>query len=239
MKEGILLSWSGGKDSSLALWQMTSGRRYAVIALLTTVTEGYDRVSMHGVRLSLLQAQASSLGIQLEEVWIPKEASNEIYEERMKAALTRYKERGVNRVAFGDLFLRDIRAYREERLAQVGMEGVFPLWGRDTRELADEFIRAGFRAVVCCVDPRKLSGDFCGRDFDAAFLESIPATVDPCGENGEFHTFVFAGPIFRRPIPIARGQVVLRDGFYFADLAPGLQEQSVGGQGPGGDPLAL
>jgi len=222
MRRSVLLSWSGGKDSSLALWQMTRNREYEVKALLTTVTEDFNRVSMHGVRRSLLHAQASSLGMPLEEVWIPKKASNKIYEERMKEILTKYKERGIKQVAFGDLFLRDIRAYREERLAQIGMGGVFPLWGRDTRELAKEFIKVGFRAVICCVDPRKLPGEFCGRDYDSAFLESIPAAVDPCGENGEFHTFVFAGPIFSRAIPITRGQVVLRDGFYFADLIPGI-----------------
>ena len=145
----------------------------------------------------------------------------------MKEVLTKYKERGVKQVAFGDIFLRDIRAYREERLAGIGMGGVFPLWGRDTRGLANEFIRAGFRAVICCVDPRKLSGEFCGKNFDAAFLQSIPTTVDPCGENGEFHTFVFAGPIFRRAIPVTKGQIVLRDGFYFADLVPGTQNKNV------------
>jgi len=222
VKESILLSWSGGKDSSLALWQITRNRKYEVKTLLTTITEDYNRVSMHGVRRSLLHTQASSLGMPLEEVWIPRNASNEIYEQRMEEVLTKYKERGIKQVAFGDLFLQDIRTYREERLAQVGMRGVFPLWGRDTRELANEFIEAGFRAVVCCVDSRKLPGEFCGRDYDSAFLESIPATVDPCGENGEFHTFVFAGPIFRRAISITKGQVVLRDGFYFADLTTGI-----------------
>jgi len=227
VKKPILLSWSGGKDSSLALWQIVRNRKYDVQAILTTVTEGFNRISMHGVRRSLLHAQASSLGIQLEEVRIPKRASNAIYEERMKEVLTKYKERGVKQVAFGDIFLRDIRAYREERLAGIGMGGVFPLWGRDTRGLANEFIRAGFRAVICCVDPRKLSGEFCGKDFDAAFLQSIPTTVDPCGENGEFHTFVFAGPIFRRAIPVTKGQIVLRDGFYFADLVPGTQNKNV------------
>jgi len=221
LKESILLSWSGGKDSSLALRQLTTDQRYHVKALITTVTEDFNRVSMHGVRRSLLHAQASSLGIPLEEVWIPKNASNEIYEERMMEVLGRYKEKGIKRVAFGDLFLRDIRAYREQKLAQVGMEGLFPLWGKDTHELANEFIEAGFLAVICCVDPRKLSGEFCGRDFDAEFLGSVPATVDPCGENGEFHTFVYAGPNFRRAIPITKGSVVLRDGFYFADLIPG------------------
>ncbi len=218
MGADILLSWSGGKDSALSLREIARSGRYNVKVLLTTVTEGFDRVSMHGVRRDVLRAQASSLGLPLEEVWIPKNSSNEIYEARMKAALTRYKERGVEEVAFGDLFLRDIRAYREERLAQLGMRGIFPLWGRDTGGLAREFVEAGFRAVLCCVDPRKLSKEFCGMEFDTAFLESIPSSVDPCGENGEFHTFVYDGPIFSKRIPVSRGEVVLRDGFYFADL---------------------
>jgi uncharacterized protein (TIGR00290 family) len=216
----VLLSWSGGKDSSLALREIIGSRRYSVKALLTTVTEEFDRISMHGVRRSLLSAQATSLGLPLEEVWIPKSATNEIYEDRMRTVLTKYKDRGVECVAFGDLFLQDVRSYREEKLAQIGMTGMFPLWGRDTGKLAREFIETGFRAVVCCVDPRKLPGEFCGREYDKAFLKSIPATVDPCGENGEFHTFVYAGPIFSNEIPITKGQVVLRDGFYFADLVP-------------------
>jgi len=218
MTSGILLSWSGGKDSSLALREISASRRYEVEALVTTLTEQFDRISMHGVRRSLLQAQASSLGLPLEEVWIPRDASNQLYDERMKAVLVKYLERGVKEVAFGDLFLRDVRAYREDKLAQIGMKGAFPLWGKDTRELAKDFIESGFRAAVCCVDPRKLSGDYCGREYDAAFLRSIPDSVDPCGENGEFHTFVYAGPIFTKEIPIARGQTVLRDGFYFTDL---------------------
>jgi uncharacterized protein (TIGR00290 family) len=199
---------------------MIGNQRYNVKTLLTTVTQEFDRISMHGVRRSLLSAQASSLGLPLEEVWIPREASDEIYEDRMRRVLTKYKDMGIEQVVFGDLFLQDIRSYREERLAQIGMRGLFPLWGRDTKKLATEFIETGFRAVVCCVDSRKLPGEFCGRDYDASFLESIPATVDPCGENGEFHTFVYAGPIFGKEIPITKGEVVLRDGFYFTDLVP-------------------
>jgi len=214
------LSWSGGKDSALALQEVIRGQKYRVKALLTTVTEEYDRISMHGVRRSLLSAQASSLGLPLEEVWIPKKASNEIYEDRMRRVLTKHKDRGVEQVVFGDLFLQDIRSYREDRLARIGMRGIFPLWGRDTAKLAREFIGTGFRAVVCCVDPRKLPGEFCGKEYDAAFLESIPGSVDPCGENGEFHTFVHAGPIFSNELPITKGEVVLRDGFYFVDLVP-------------------
>ena len=214
------MSWSGGKDSALAPQEVIRGQKYSVKALLTTVTEEYDRISMHGIRRSLLSAQASSLGLPLEEVWIPKKASNEIYEDRMRRVLTKHKDRGVEQVVFGDLFLQDIRSYREDRLARIGMRGIFPLWGRDTAKLAREFIGTGFRAVVCCVDPKKLPGEFCGSEYDTAFLESIPSSVDPCGENGEFHTFVHAGPIFSNELPITKGEVVLRDGFYFADLVP-------------------
>ncbi|MGA2663836.1 MAG: ATP-binding protein [Nitrososphaerales archaeon] len=213
-----LLSWSGGKDSALALREVALGREHSVRALLTTVTSEFDRISMHGIRRSLLHAQASSLGLPLVEVWVPPNSSNETYEARMRAVLTGYKTRGVDHVAFGDLFLQDVRSYREDGLSQMGMKGLFPLWGRATEKLAREFIELGFRAVVCCVDPNKLPGEFCGREYDAAFLDSIPPTVDPCGENGEFHTFVYDGPVFRSEIPMAKGSVVLRDGFYFADL---------------------
>jgi len=203
-------------DSSIAVKASCAWRE----ALLTTVTEGYGRISMHGVRRELLTAQASSLGLPVEEVWIPKNSSNETFEARMRNVLTRYKEKGIEEVAFGDLFLKDIRAHREERLAQIGMKGIFPLWGRDTAKLARDFIETGFKAVLCCVDPRKLSKEFCGVEFDAALLVSIPDSVDPCGENGEFHTFVYGGPIFSNEIQMTRGKVVPRDGFYFADLIP-------------------
>jgi uncharacterized protein (TIGR00290 family) len=215
----VLLSWSGGKDSTLAL-RVLKSRGYLVSALLTTVTEGYDRVSMHGVRRALLRQQASSLGIPLEEVWIPRNSSNAIYERRMKAALEKYLARGVKRVAFGDLFLEDVRAYREKRLAEVAMEGVFPIWHRDTHRLARQFLTLGFRAVTCCTDPKRLSRGLCGVPYDSEFLDRIPKDVDPCGENGEFHTFVFDGPLFRRPVRFDVGKVVLRRGFYFADLVP-------------------
>jgi len=221
-REGLttdtLLSWSGGKDSALALLELTMGGEYDVKALLTTVTSGFDRISMHGVRRSLLHAQASSLGLPLEEVWIPPNSSNETYEARTRALLSGYRARGVDRVAFGDLFLQGVRSHREDGLAQIGMKGLFPLWGRDTKKLAREFVELGFRAVVCCVDPNELPGEFCGKEYDSALLDSIPSTVDPCGENGEFHTFVYDGPIFRTKIPVVKGSVVLRSGFYFADL---------------------
>jgi uncharacterized protein (TIGR00290 family) len=220
LAEDILVSWSGGKDSALALHQIMRGGEYKVRALLTTVTEEYDRVSMHGVRRRLLHAQASSMGLALEEVWIPKNSSNEVYEARMKAVLMKHRERGLRTVAFGDLFLRDIREYRESRLARIDMRGIFPIWGLDTNELPRDLLRLGFKATVCCVDPKRLGKEFCGRDYDDGFLRSLPPGVDPCGENGEFHTFVHGGPIFRKELSITKGEVVLRDGFWFADLLP-------------------
>ncbi|MDA4118439.1 MAG: adenine nucleotide alpha hydrolase [Thaumarchaeota archaeon] len=220
MAKSVLMSWSGGKDSALALQEVVGTGGCKVKAMLTTVTAEFERISMHGVRRTLLHAQASSLGLPIEEVRIPKNASNETYEEQMKAVLLRHKNEGVEDVVFGDLFLRDIRGYREDRLGQIGMHGLFPLWGRDTSELAIEFNERGFKAVVCCIDPRRLGKEFCGREFDRSFLESLPSGVDPCGENGEFHTFVYAGPIFKNDIAIAKGEVVLRDGYYFVDLLP-------------------
>lgn len=216
----LLLSWSGGKDSALTLRALLNSRRYRVKALLTTVTEEYDRISMHGVRRLLLRAQASSLGLPLQEIWITKNSSNAVYEQRMRATLEKYLEMGVTRVAFGDLFLADIRSYRETRLGEIGMKGVFPLWHRKTDRLARLFVDLGFKAVTCCVDSRTLSKDFCGILYDREFLNRLPEGVDPCGENGEFHTFVFDGPIFRRRINFDLGKVVSREGFYFADLLP-------------------
>jgi uncharacterized protein (TIGR00290 family) len=215
----LILSWSGGKDSALALGVLRARHR-DVTALLTTLTEEYDRVSMHGVRRSLLLAQAASLGLPLEEVWIPPDASNAIYEERMRAVLTKYLKSGVKQVAFGDLFLEDIREYRESRLKELGMEATFPLWHRKTERLAARFLKLGFKAVTCCVDPRRLSRDFCGVPYDEDFLARLPPGVDPCGENGEFHTFVFDGPLFSERVAFKAGEVVLRGGFYFADLIP-------------------
>jgi uncharacterized protein (TIGR00290 family) len=217
--EGALaLSWSGGKDSALALWTLRrDGREPA--ALLTTVTESYDRISMHGVRRTLLARQAESVGVPLVEVTIPPACSNEVYEQRLEQAFAGPVLRDIDTFAFGDLFLEDIRAYREERLAAAGRHGVFPLWGVDTTELAHEFIDAGFEATLICVDPRKLDPSFAGRPFDEQLLADLPPDVDPCGENGEFHTFVHAGPILTRPISCARGESVERDGFVFCDLS--------------------
>ncbi len=221
MPEDVLLAWSGGKDSALALYVLRQRADVRVAALLTTVTEGYDRVSMHGVRRALLERQAAALGLPLHVVTIPQQASMESYGARMEAALRAWQARGVNACAFGDLFLEDVRAYREANLARIGMKAIFPLWGRDTQELAAWFLALGFRAVVTCVDARRLDPALAGREIDADFLAQLPPHVDPCGENGEFHSFVCAGPIFRQPVPCLRGEVVARDThFYFCDLLP-------------------
>ena len=215
----LALSWSGGKDSALALWTL---RRWLLEpdALITTVTENYERISMHGVRRELLARQAELLGVPLVEVSIPPGCDNETYEARMDAAFAAAPLSAVQAVAFGDLFLEDVRAYREERLLAAGRRGVFPLWGRDTAALAQEFVDAGFEATLVCVDPRELDSSFAGRRYDERLLAELPAGVDPCGENGEFHTFVSAGPIFVEPIRVQRGEVVERDGFVFCDLIP-------------------
>jgi uncharacterized protein (TIGR00290 family) len=217
----IVVSWSSGKDAAYALYELQHRREYRVVGLLTTVTGPFARVSMHGVRVELLEAQAAHLGLPLHQVEIPSPCTNTVYEERMGRALERLKRSGVAGVAFGDLFLADVRAYREDRMRGTGLEPLFPLWGRPTDRLAREMIAAGFRATLVCVDPKQLSKDFAGREFDEALLRDLPRTADPCGERGEFHTFVHDGPIFRGSIPVVAGPVVEREGFVFADLTPG------------------
>lgn len=216
----VLMSWSGGKDSCMALWELSRAGERRVEALLTTVTRDYQRISMHGVRCELLQRQAESLGLPLQQVQISKGADNSEYEAEMGRILAHYQSRGVNEVAFGDLFLEDIRAYRDRMLATQGMRGLYPVWGRDTHRLIREFIALGFRTVVVCVDPAKLDPRFVGRVIDARFLEELPPDVDPCGENGEFHSFVFDGPSFSQPVRFTRGEAVCRDSFWFCDLLP-------------------
>jgi uncharacterized protein (TIGR00290 family) len=216
---GVALSWSGGKDSALALWAMRE-EGIEPAALLTTVTEDYGRVSMHAVRRELLEAQAAAVRVPLFEVGIPAACTNEVYEERMAAALAAPPLAEVEEFAFADLFLADIRAYREERLAASGRRATFPIWGRETDALARTFVDAGFEATLVCVDPRQLDASFAGRAFDADLLRDLPPGVDPCGENGEFHTFVTAGPIFSAPVPVEQGETVERDGFVFHDLLP-------------------
>jgi uncharacterized protein (TIGR00290 family) len=217
-KASLALSWSGGKDSALALLALRAEFGRDPCALITTVTDTYNRISMHGVRRELLALQAQELGLPLVEVLIPLACPNEVYDARMHEAFASERLRQVAEVAFGDLFLEEVRAYREGRLAAAGKRGLFPLWGRDTTQLARHFIKAGFQAVLVCVDPRKLDPAFAGRSYDERLLAELPPEVDACGENGEFHTFVHCGPIFRRPIACALGDIVKRDGFVFADL---------------------
>jgi len=215
-----ILSWSSGKDSAMALYRVLKSREFEIVCLLTTITDQFHRISMHGVREELLDAQAQSLGYPTEKVMIPYPCPNQIYEEKMANALSAWKSKGVEHVIFGDLFLEDIRKYREEKLSQMNMSPVFPLWMENTTALAREILKLGFRSVVTCVDPGKLDPAFAGRDFDESFLKSIPPRIDPCGENGEFHTFVYDGPIFKQPIPVKVGEHVTRNGFVFADLEP-------------------
>ncbi len=216
-----VLSWSGGKDAALALYEMQQAGDFEIVALMTTITEGDDRSSMHGVRRVLIERQAESLGIALERIALSRLPSNEEYEHRTGEVLERYKSNGVSTVVFGDIFLGDVRKYREEKLASIGVKPLFPLWGRDTAELARTFIRQGFKAVITCVDTEQMDPAYAGRALDEGMLASLPAGVDPCGENGEFHTFVYDGPNFKFPVAHAKGEVVLRDGrFAFCDLVP-------------------
>lgn len=221
MTEKVLLAWSGGKESAMALYELQRNHDYEVAALLTTVTEDYNRISMHGVQTTLLELQAESLGLGMEKVYITKNSSNEAYEASMRDKLMGYQSQGVLFVVFGDIFLEDVRKYREENLSTIGMKGYFPLWRRDTTELAHAFIDLGFKAVVTCVDSHVLDKIFVGRTFDEQFLSELPPRVDPCGENGEFHSFVYEGPIFRKSVSHKKGEVILRDNrFYYCDLVP-------------------
>ncbi len=220
MRERIVFSWSGGKDSSMALFELQRAGTLEVASLLTTVSDAYDRISMHGVRRTLLERQADALGLPLHVIRLAQCCTNDEYESKMSAALAGFRESGIRRVAFGDIFLADLRAYRERNLARVGMTGLFPVWQKDTRELVEAFLGFGFRAIVVCVDAAKLDDSFAGRLVDREFVRDLPAGVDPCGENGEFHSFVFDGPIFREPVGLTRGAVVRRGSLYFCDLLP-------------------
>jgi uncharacterized protein (TIGR00290 family) len=209
----VVLAWSGGKDSTLALAALRTDPRYRLIALFTTVTRDYDRISIHGVRRAVLEAQTTALGLPLIEATIPAGASNIDYEAAFALALCTAQERwpGLRHIAFGDLFLTDVRAYREMLLTSLGWTGVFPLWGEDTAALAQQFIRAGYRAILTCVDTTQMSPEFAGRQFDASLLADLPETVDSCGERGEFHTCVYAGPLFAHPLPLVTGERIRRD----------------------------
>jgi len=220
MTEPILLSWSGGKDSALALHELRRSSDYEVAAIVTTVTEDTGRIGMHAVPRELAARQSEALGIPLREIAMPAFPPNEVYEARWRSVLEGYRAAGVRGVAFGDLFLEDIRAYRERLLGGLGMRGIYPIWRRDTRSLAAEFFDAGFGAVVVAIDLRVLDRSFAGRAFDRDFVAELPEGVDPCGENGEFHTFVFDGPEFRRPVAFRKGAVREEATFAFCDLAP-------------------
>lgn len=220
MREEIAFSWSGGKDSAFALYETKLSDTFRVTRLFTTLTEGYDRISMHGVRRVLLERQAQLIGLPLDMLYIPKNGTNKEYESRLIKLLEKYKRDNICSVGFGDLFLADIRAYREQSLSKISMNAVFPLWKKDTTKLARDFLKAGFKAIVVCVDPRALDPSFTGRIIDEGFLKDLPPSVDPCGENGEFHSFIFDGPIFSEAVKFIPGEIVMRDGFYFCDLLP-------------------
>jgi uncharacterized protein (TIGR00290 family) len=233
-------NWSGGKDSALALWKTGKEKKFRVEYLLTSMNSFHDRVSMHGVRRELLNEQAASLGIPLITVELPEQPSMNEYETAMLIKLNWMKEQGIMHSIFGDIFLEDLKKYREEKLATAGIECVFPIWKRDTKELMMEFIDAGFKAIIVCVNERFLDKSFCGRSLDKTFCNDLPAAVDICGENGEFHTFVYDGPIFNYPVPFKKGEIVYKEyrapegvdysshhfsgaternyGFYFCDL---------------------
>lgn len=227
MRKPILVSWSGGKDAAWTLHTLRQSREYDVVGLITTVTEGYERIAMHGIRRDILHAQADALGLPVIEARLPQRADNATYEAAFAAALEQARLRwpGIARIAFGDLHLADVKAYRDALCARLGWTPVYPLFGADTNQLANEMLTGGLRATLCCVDTQQLDARYAGREFNAELLAELPATVDPCGENGEFHTCVHAGPMFARPLNLLRGESVLRDErFAFIDL---LLTQSV------------
>ena len=219
-KQKTLLSWSSGKDSAWALHTLRQNPQIELAGLFCTVNQAFNRVAMHGVRVELLQRQADRLGLPLQIIDIPYPCSNEQYAQVMSEFVTQARAAGVTHFAFGDLFLEDVRCYREERLQGTGISPIFPLWGSDTRELSQTMVTAGLRSVLTCVDPKQLSKDFAGRIFDATLLCDLPADVDPCGENGEFHSFAFDGPMFAQAVDFTLGETVARDGFVFTDLLP-------------------
>ncbi len=215
-----IVSWSSGKDSAWMVHVLRQQRGVELAAMLTTVNEVYRRVAMHAVRVELLQAQADSLGLPLWQIPIPSPCPNDVYERAMAEAVGRAVAEGFTHVAFGDLFLEDIRRYREARLAGSGLTPIFPIFGLDTTELARTMVASGLRARLTCVNPKVIDARFAGREFDAALLDELPVSIDPCGEHGEFHTFAYDGPMFTKPIGFKSGDVVERDGFVFADLVP-------------------
>jgi uncharacterized protein (TIGR00290 family) len=226
MKKKILLAWSSGKDSAWALHVLREQGQYEVAGLMTTFNAAFDRVAMHSTRRNLVEMQAEAAGVPLIAAPIPWPCSNVDYELAMKRVCDQALAQGISAIAFGDLFLTDVRAYRERQLKETGLQPLFPLWGVPTKALAQEMISTGLRAKLVCVDPRQISANFIGRDFDHKFLSEIPAGVDPCGENGEFHSFVHAGPMFSRDLAIVTGEKVERDGFWFCDVLPAVTAAS-------------
>jgi uncharacterized protein (TIGR00290 family) len=223
MPTPVLFSWSGGKDSAIALDVLLRDPQWEIVGLLTSVSDEHRRISHHGIREELLDDQAAAIGLPLDKLRLPTSSgpcTNEQYERLVGQKLATYAGRGVRHVAHGDLFLADLRAYRERNLARLGMTGVFPIWGRETRQLVESFIAAGFRAALCCIEGDKLDASFVGRTIDASLLADLPAAVDPAGENGEYHSFVSDGPIFQRPVAFALGQTVCRDNRWYIDLVP-------------------
>ena len=220
MNRKTLLSWSSGKDSAWALHVLRQRPDVEVVGLFCTVNAEFNRVAMHAVRVELLQAQAKSAGLSLHIIRIPNPCSNAEYAEAMTSFIAEAKRQDVECFAFGDLFLEDVRSYREDRLRETGITPIFPIWGIPTEELSRTMVSSGLRAMITCIDPKCLTRDFAGREYDESFLDQLPAGADPCGENGEFHSFAFDGPMFDHPIEIALGEIVYRDGFVFADLLP-------------------
>jgi len=219
-REKVILSWSGGKDSAFTLYKLLKNPDYEVVSLLTTITREYDRVSMHGVRCNLIEQQANSAGLPLVKVYIPSNCTNEIYSSIMEDEMKKLKLSGVNTVAFGDIYLRDVRDYRVKNLSRVDMECLFPLWEMDPLVVIRDFIDTGFKSITTCIDIRVLNVKFLGRVIDRSFLAELPPEIDPAGEKGEFHSFVFDGPTFKNKIPFKTGESVLRDNFNFIDLLP-------------------
>lgn len=217
MKKKIIVSFSGGKDSVLALHRLQKSGEWEIDSLLTTLTEDYDRTTMHGVRNELLVLQADSLGLPLRKVWIPRDCPNEIYQQRMEKAANRIIDDGIDFIMFGDIFLEDVKTYREKMLAGTGLTPVFPIWGEDAKQLMKEFLEEGFKTVVCCVDTFKIDKSFAGRVIDKQFLSDFPAEYDICGENGEYHTFVFDGPNFKTPINYSLGELRMAKDMYTDD----------------------
>jgi uncharacterized protein (TIGR00290 family) len=218
MKQKTMLAWSSGKDSAWALHVLKQNPEIELVGLFSTINEAFNRVAMHAVRLELLMKQAQFAGLPMDIINIPFPCSNQEYEDRMAAFIEKALEKKIERIAFGDLFLEDVRKYREEKLEGTGITPIFPLWGIPTRTLSKEMIWGGLKAVITSIDPKLMPPEFIGKQYNQSFLQQIPDTVDPCGENGEFHTFAFSGPMFKEPINITVGEIVHRDGYVFADI---------------------